>query len=115
MGPPMNHFLYAPLATCALASAAFGLAGAAAAVPADPSPGAASAAPANPSSVGTTISGLASRGYRVIVTRVGSAPSNRCTVGQVRPGGTYFRTEPGAGDDHTVTVVSRTVHLDVVC
>jgi hypothetical protein len=65
--------------------------------------------------VGTTIGKLAAKGYRVIVHRVGDAPTDQCSVGQVRPGQTFTSVAPGAGNDNVAMVTSRTVYVDVVC
>jgi hypothetical protein len=114
----MKNSLYTTLVAGTLAAATLGPAGDATAVPADSSPGTASAAPASPASVGSTISKLASKGYRVIVNRVGTASPDQCTVSQVRPGHTYTRRDhgvPGAGDDIVTTVISRTVYVDTTC
>ena len=102
----MKNYLYIALAAGALASAALGLAGTA------------NAAPAGPSSVDATISELRAQGYQVIVNRIGTAPSDHCTVGAVRPGQTFSRTDsgvPGAGDDLVTTVTNKTVYVDVSC
>jgi hypothetical protein len=114
----MKNFLYTTVVAGSLAAATLGLAGGATAVPVDSPPGAASGAPTSPTSVGTTISKLAAKGYRVIVDRVGSLPTPHCTVSQVRPGQTYSRRDsgaPGAGDDIVTTVISRTVYVDLTC
>ena len=50
--------------------------------------------------------------------RIGTAPSDQCTVGAVRPGQTFSRTDsgvPGAGDDLVTTVTNKTVYVDVSC
>src|SRR5262245_11710148 len=110
----MKYSVYTSLVAGALAVAMLGLVADAAAAPADSSRGAASAAPASPTSVGTTISKLASRGYRVIVNRVGTA--DQCIVSQVRPGQTYSRRDHGTpGEDLVTTVTSRTVYVDLTC
>jgi hypothetical protein len=86
----MKNILVTSLTTGALASAALGLARNA------------NAAPSGPLSVDTTVSQLRAQGFEVIVNRIGTAPSDQCTVGAVRPGQTFSRTDsgvPGAGDD----------------
>ena len=102
----MKSFFFITLTAGALASAALGLAGTA------------NAAPSGPSSVDQTVSQLRSQGYQVILNKVGTAPQHQCTVGAVRPGQTYSRTDsgvPGAGDDLITTVTNKTVYVDVKC
>jgi hypothetical protein len=86
----MKNILVTSLTTGALASAALGLAGNA------------NAAPSGSLSVDTSVSQLRAQGFEVIVNRIGTAPSDQCTVGAVRPGQTFSRTDSGvlgAGDD----------------
>ena len=102
----MKNILVTSLATGALASAALGLAGNA------------NAAPSGSLSVDTTVSQLRAQGFEVIVNRIGTAPSDQCTVGAVRPGQTFSRTDsgvPGAGDDLVTTVTNKTVYVDLSC
>lgn len=76
------------------------------------------AAPSGPSSVDATIEQLSAQGFEVIVMRIGDAESQHCTVGGVRPGQTYSRTDsgaPGAGDGLVTTLLSKTVYVDVYC
>jgi hypothetical protein len=105
-GTTMNKILSTSFVTCALASAAFGLAGTA------------SAAPAGPSPVDGTISQLRAQGFNVIVSRVDSDAVDHCTLNAVRPGQTFLRTDsgvPGADDDIVETVTNKTVYVDVTC
>jgi hypothetical protein len=102
----MKNLLLSTLTASALAAAALGLTATA------------TAAPAGPSSVDAMIDELRIQGFDVIVNRIGTAPSEQCTVGAVRPGQTYSRTDsgvPGAGDDLVTTVLSKTVYVDIVC
>ena len=102
----MKSFATAAASVGALASAALGLAGAA------------NAAPAGAATVDQTVSQLQADGYQVILNKVGTAPQHQCTVGAVRPGQTYSRTDsgvPGAGDDLITTVTNKTVYVDVKC
>jgi hypothetical protein len=102
----MKNILVTSLATGALASAALGLAGNA------------NAAPSGSPSVNDTVSELRAQGFDVIVNRIGTAPSDQCTLGAVRPGHTFSRTDsgaPGAGGDLVTTVTSKTVFVDVSC
>jgi hypothetical protein len=102
----MKNILVTSLATGALASAALGLAGNA------------NAAPSGSPSVNASVSQLRAQGFEVIVNRIGTAPSDQCTVGAVRPGQTFSCTDsgvPGAGDDLVTTVTNKTVYVDVSC
>ena len=78
----------------------------------------ANAAPIGPPSVDATVDQLAAQGFDVIVERIGTGPSGQCTLGAVRPGQRFSRTDsggPGAGDDRVTTVISNTVYVDIVC
>jgi hypothetical protein len=102
----MKNILRTSLAAGALASAALGLAGIA------------NAAPSGPPSIDATVSQLRAQGFHVIVNRVGTAPVDQCTLGGVRPGQTFSRTDsgvPGADDDLVTTVTNKTVYVDVTC
>jgi hypothetical protein len=102
----MKKILFTSIAAGALASAAFGLAGAA------------SAAPSGPPSVDDTISRLQAQGFNVLVSRVDSAAGDQCTLNAVRPGQTFSRTDsgvPGAQDDLVTSVTDKTVYVDVIC
>jgi hypothetical protein len=101
----MKHLLLSSLAAGALAAAALGLTATA------------SAAPAGPSTVGATIDELRMQGFDVIVNRIGDAPQEQCTVGAVRSGQEYSRSDssvPGA-DGPVTTVLGKTVYVDIVC
>ncbi len=79
---------------------------------------AANAAPTGPQTVGQIVEQLRAQGYQVILSRVGTAPLDRCSVKAVRPGHTYSRTDsgaPGAGDDIVTTVREMTAYVDVNC
>jgi hypothetical protein len=104
----MKNLLLSTLAAGALTAAALGLTATA------------DAAPAGPSSVDTTVNQLRAQGFDVVVNRVGSAPTDQCTVSAVRPGQTFSRTDtgsgqPGAWDDLVTTVTSNTVYVDIIC
>jgi hypothetical protein len=80
--------------------------------------GAAVAAPDGPANVSDTISALKQSGYTVIVNRFGAAPLSACTVGAIRPGQAYSRTDsgaPGAHNNVITTVQAKTVYLDANC
>ena len=102
----MKNLLLTSITAGALASAALGLAGSAAAAPSGPSP------------VKDTVSQLRAQGFEVIVNRVGTAPADQCTLSAVRPGQTFSRTDsgvPGAQNDLVTTVTNKTVYVDVIC
>jgi hypothetical protein len=104
----MKNLFLTSLTAGALAAAALGLTATA------------NAAPAGPSSVDATIDQLREQGFDVIVNRTGNAPQGQCTLGAVRPGQTFSRTDsgsgkPGAWDDLVTTVTSDTVYVDIVC
>ena len=106
-GIVMKSFAFAALAVGSLVAASLGLVGAPAA-----------AAPSGPGTVQDTVNSLQASGYRVIVSKVGNAPLEKCTVTAVRPGQTYSRTDsgvPGAGNDVVTTVTNQTVYVDVRC
>jgi hypothetical protein len=102
----MKNNLLTSLTAGALAAAALGLAGTAAAAPSGPSP------------VDATVSQLQAQGFQVIVSRVDSAAVDQCTLNSVRPGQTFSRTDsgvPGAQDDLVTSVTNKTVYVDVTC
>jgi hypothetical protein len=102
----MKSFTLPVIAAGALATAALGLAGAAAAAP---------SGPPNPSQ---TVGQLQASGFDVIVNKLGTAPLDRCVVSAVRPGQTFSRMDsgaPGAMDDIVTTVTGMTVYVDVAC
>ena len=78
----------------------------------------AQAAPAGPSSVDATIDQLYAQGFEVVVNRIGDSAPAQCTLGSIRPGQTFSRTDsgaPGAGSDLVTTVMSKTVYVDLHC
>lgn len=100
-----------PIATVAISAAAFASAAFALA-------GVANAAPAGPGPVDQAVTQLQADGYQVIVNKVGTEALNTCTIGAVRPGQTYSRTDsgaPGAQDDLVTTVTEKTVYVDLAC
>src|SRR6478672_9976551 len=74
-GKPMKSFIL-PVIGGALATAALGLAGAAA------------AAPSGGLDASRTIGQLQARGFDVVVNKLGTAPLDQCAVSAVRPGQT---------------------------
>jgi hypothetical protein len=102
----MKKFLSSSLAAGVLAAAALGLAPIA------------STAPAGPSTVEATIDELRLQGFDVIVNRIGNGPHDQCTLGAVRPGHEYTRTDsgvPGADDKLLTTLIGKTVYVDIIC
>ena len=102
----MKSFAFAALAVGSLVAASLGLVAPAA------------AAPSGPGTVQDTVNSLQASGYQVIVSKVGNAPLEKCTVTAVRPGQTYSRTDsgvPGAGNDVVTPVPNQTVYVDVRC
>lgn len=76
----------------------------------------AGAAPSGPSEVELIVKKLRDQGYTVVVSRVGSSPSDGCVVVAVRLGQTYSHTDHGVpGGDLTTTVTNKTVYVDVKC
>ena len=101
----MKSFIL-PVIGGALATAALGLAGAAA------------AAPSGGLDASQTIGQLQARGFDVVVNKLGTAPLDQCAVSAVRPGQTFARMDsgsPGAMDDIVTTVTAMTVYVDVEC
>ena len=102
----MKSFTLSVIAAGAIATAALGLAGAAA------------AAPSGAIDASQAVGQLQARGFDVIVNKVGTAPLDQCVVSAVRPGQTFSRMDsgaPGAMDDIVTTVTARTVYVDVAC
>ena len=102
----MKSFTLPVIAAGAIATAALGLAGAAA------------AAPSGPIDASQAIGQLQARGFDVIVNKLGTAPLDQCVVSAVRPGQTFSRMDsgaPGAMDDIVTTVTAMTVYVDVAC
>ncbi len=102
----MKSHALAILAAAVVSTAAVGLASTA------------SAMTSGPASVQDTVTRLKASGYTVVMNKVGNAPLDTCKISGVRPGQTIIRMDsgvPGAGTDHTTTVVSRTVYVDVTC
>jgi hypothetical protein len=105
-GTKMRKVTFATIAAAGLAGVTFGLA----------SP--ASAAPTDTGTAQDTINRLQAQGFSVIVNKTGNAPLSQCAVSAVKPGHTYSRTDsgvPGAMNDYTETVVSKTVNVYLSC
>ncbi|MEV0670337.1 hypothetical protein [Mycobacterium sp. NPDC050441] len=80
-------------------------------------PGAAGAAPTGTSDAQSTIGMLQAEGFRVLVSRVGDAPLNKCTVNAVRPGRKASQSQnPLIGvRTRPQQTVAPTVYVDLVC
>lgn len=72
------------------------------------------AAPSGARSAQDTVNTLQADGFKVIVSRTGSAPLDQCTVGAIRPGRQVTRIN-GSGDDVVREVLYTTVYLDATC
>jgi len=102
----MKSFTLPFIAAGAIATAALGLAGGAA------------AAPSGTIDASQAVGQLQARGFAVLVNKVGTAPLDQCVVSAVRPGQTFSRMDsgaPGAMDDIVTTVTAMTVYVDVAC
>jgi hypothetical protein len=78
----------------------------------------AAAAPSGAADASQTIGQLQSRGFDVIVNKLGTSSLDQCVVSAVRPGQTFSRMDsgaPGAMDDIVTTVTAMTVYVDVAC
>ena len=80
----MKSFTLSVIAAGAIATAALGLAGAAA------------AAPSGAIDASQAVGQLQARGFDVIVNKIGTAPLDQCVVSAVRPGQTFSRMDSGA-------------------
>jgi hypothetical protein len=101
----MKHFAVAAVTAGALTAAALGFAGIA------------SAAPDGPASAVDTINHLQSQGYNVIVTKVGNAALENCTVSAIRGGQPVSMLERTTmGNRHLVERIQyTTVYVDASC
>jgi hypothetical protein len=102
----MKRFVIGTVAGIVLLGGAFGFASTA------------TAAPAGPATATATIKELEAGGYTVIVNRIGSARLDMCTVGAIRHGQTYMKTDsgvPGAGNDVITQILSMTAYVDLSC
>jgi len=105
----VKRFITATIAAGALATAALGLAGTAAAAGTSGSTGA---------NAQTTIDQLSSSGYHVVTERAGNAPIGQCTVASVNPGQTYSHTDhsvPGDGSHLNTTTSAKTLYVNLDC
>jgi hypothetical protein len=102
----MKPFTLSVVTAGAIATVAFALAGAA------------GASPSGTVDASQTVGQLQTRGFDVVVNKVGTAPLDQCVVNAVRPGQTFSRMDsgaPGAMDDIVTTVTAMTVYVDVAC
>lgn len=79
------------------------------------SAGVANAAPSGPSRVEDTLRALEADGYQVIVNRVGNEQLSLCTVESVHPGRAFSTLDSRGGSSPAVTVISKTVYVDLSC
>lgn len=79
------------------------------------SAGVANAAPAGPSRAEDVVRMLEADGYHVIVNRVGTGQLSSCTVRSVEPGQTYSTADSRGGSSPAVTVLAKTMHVDLAC
>lgn len=77
-------------------------------------PGAAGAAPTGAPNAQSTIGMLQAQGFRVLVSRVGDGPLDKCTVNAVRPGRKSSQTLIGVRTRPQQNVAP-TVYVDLVC
>jgi hypothetical protein len=96
-----------------------GLAGLAIAVAASAAPiafaSSAAAAPTGSSDAQSTIGMLQAQGFHVLVSKVGDAPLNKCTVNAVRPGRKASQNLPIRTGVRTQPVAAPTVYVDLIC
>jgi hypothetical protein len=99
----MRNSLLATLAAASMSAAALALAPLAAALPQDVE------------SAQDKVNELEAEGFKVIVTKVGTASLDQCTVGSVRSGQPVYKTvhETGGGSERVVDYT--TVYLDARC
>ena len=77
--------------------------------------GVAGAAPSAPSRAETVVRALEADGYHVIVNRVGAGRLSSCAVRSVEPGQTYSTTDSRGGSAPAVTVLAKTMLVDLTC
>jgi hypothetical protein len=99
----MNRYFTTMFAAGAVTAAALGLANVA------------NAAPSGPSRAEETVKALEADGYNVIVNRTGAGPLSTCSVRSVQPGQTYSTVDSRGGSSPAITVISKTVHVDLLC
>ncbi|MCA2243419.1 MULTISPECIES: hypothetical protein [Mycobacteriaceae] len=77
--------------------------------------GPAVAAPSGTSDAQTTIGTLQAEGFRVLVSRVGDAPIDKCTVNAVRPGRKAVQSIPVRIGARPQQTIAPTVYVDLIC
>lgn len=73
------------------------------------------AAPSGPGSAQDTVKSLEDSGYKVIVSKSGSAPLTKCAVSSIRPGRDVTEMRRDMRDRTVQRVVYRTLYVDVTC
>jgi hypothetical protein len=99
----MKKLTFATLAATGLAAATLGLAAPV------------MAAPSGAGSAQDTVNSLQSSGYKVILSRVGAAPLDQCTVTSVRPGQPITEPRTSSGNNLVQQVLFTTVYVDAKC
>jgi hypothetical protein len=79
------------------------------------SAGVANAAPSGPSRAEDVVRTLEASGYHVIVNRVGTGQLSTCSVRSVQPGQTYSTMDSRGGSSPALTVLAKTMHVDLAC
>jgi NADPH:quinone reductase-like Zn-dependent oxidoreductase len=79
------------------------------------SSGTAAAVATSPQNAAATIQELQSKGYRVILNKVGGEPLSQCSVTSIRRGHAVTETVPAGGGDTQQKVVYTPVYVDVGC
>lgn len=99
----MKRFVITTITSAALAAAAVGLSGTAAAV---------STGPTSPDAV---VHQLEAKGYEVVVTRTSGNESGPCSVVAVRPGDTFMGKSREIHGVQTPVQTHKTMYVDVRC
>lgn len=73
------------------------------------------AAPSGPGSAQDTVKSLEDSGYKVIVSKSGSAPLTKCAVSSIRPGRDVTELRRNMRDHTVQRVVYKTIYVDVTC
>ena len=68
-----------------------------------------------PGSAQDTVATLQASGYRVILSKVGAAPLDRCTVTAIRPGQQITEPRTSSGGNLVQQVLFTTMYVDASC
>ena len=99
----MNLYFIPALAAGAMAAITLGFAGAA------------TADTTSSTHIQDTVRTLETRGYNVIVNRIGASPLSNCTIASVQPGHTFSTVDSRGGSSPAETVTAKTMLVDVAC